>query len=80
MKIQIVFKIFSLAMVERYLQILALPKGIIGMRIYTCVCVCVTNILCRTSIFSAFLMNGVMMGGLIAWMQKTKMGLELMMQ
>ena len=73
MKIQIVFKIFSLAMVERYLQILALPKGIIGM-------ICVTNILCRTSFFSAFLMNGVMMGGLIAWMQKTKMGLELMMQ
>ena len=76
MKIQIVFKIFSLAMVERYLQILALPKGIIGMRKI----ICVTNILCRTSIFSAFLMNGVMMDGLIAWMQKTKMGLELMMQ
>ena len=33
----------------------------------------------RTSIFSAFLMNGVMMDGLIAWMQRMKMGLELMM-
>ena len=78
MKIQIVFKIFSLAMVERYLQILALPKGIIGMR--KIMCVCVTNILCRTSIFSAFLMNGVMMDGLIAWMQKTKMRLGPIMQ